>query len=344
MSSLRPFVRALVAALAFGAAGTLAACKDAAAPAAAAANATLPFYAVFNASAGVQQVVVTVTGPGISPALLFNIPVVNNVATDQLVVPVGPSRVILAQAFGTGGVELYRGQATINVVPGLNAAVNLVLNPNVGTVPINATIGAVTITLTPATATASAGSQLLFSATVRDALNNVVSTPVTFASNFPPKGWVFPNGAFAALDTGTVTISASALGASAVATVTLTAGNTLGAVTLAPATVSSAAGGTVNGTFAITDAGPVGVDSINVTLSGPTGSANCRTNAPISGIRTAGTWGCTFAIPVGAATGTWSITSLAIWWDGGQPNAGFINYVPAILTARGVNQTVTVTP
>jgi hypothetical protein len=307
-SQSSPFRR--LTAMAAIALAALAACNDLQGPTVDPAPQTLPFLAGFSAHASVTEVVVTVTGARIDPALVFNFPVVNDTARGTMVLTVGTNRLVVAQAFDSAGVEILRGQQTMNVVAGTNAAVALVLNPLLGSVPVTAVIGNVTLTLTSAAATLRAGSTVALTAEVRDATGAVVSVPVAFAVSRPPAARVRADGLLTALDTGAVTVTATSFGRAASTTLNITAGTVVDGVTFSPDSLIGS--GTTQAVFSFRD--NVGVDSVRLRTVSPSGTAGptCLMLAPLRGTRTLGEFGCPLVFPGGSATGRWPVSSVEV--------------------------------
>ena len=345
---LRRLGRALQIALAVGLVATFQACgADRGMEPDPSGSALLPFHVSFGAATPVATLVVTITGPGITPALVYNLPIVAGSANGTLTVPVGSARLITAQAFDNAGIVLFSGSTTITVNAGTNPTVSFALVPGVGSVPVTAVIGSVAITLAPPSATVRAGSNVTIVPTVKDALGAVVGGAVVgFATGSPPTAWATTGGVVTGLDAGTVTITATSLGSAATSTITVTAGTSLDLLTLVPATASAAVGASITASVNMRDASTPGVDSLLVTLTPPVGVAStCKARNPAVGTRNAGTFACTLAIPVGGATGTWTPSALTVWW-GGPPGGGggSITFTPELLNARGVTAVVTVTP
>ncbi len=308
-------------------------------------SAVLPFSVTFGANVPVATLVITVTGAGISPALVYNLPIVSGTANGNITVPVGTARTILAQAFDTSAVVLYSGSTTINVVGGTNPTVSFSLGAGVGTVPITAVVGSANITLTPTTSTVRAGNAVTLAATVRDAQGNVIpGAVVNYATNLPPNAWVSPAGVVTGLDAGAVTISATSLGAAASAAVTVSAGTALDLMTVAPSTMSTGAGATLTASVTMRDAGVGGLDSVRVSLAPASGAPqSCMATAPFTGTRASGVFRCNIVLAPGAiVTGTMTVGSVQAFWNG--PSGGSTLFTPTLLNARGVTATVTVTP
>ena len=171
--------------------------------------------------AGTQaaMVVVEVTAADISSALVFNIPVVNNVASDTVTIPVGSDRTITIRAFDTGGVETHRGAVTVDIAPGTNPNLAVVLVPLTGEQPITATLGRVTITVTPATPTVAVGDTVTLSAAITDSNGNPVTGTVSWATRHPGIASVSATGVVTGVAKGQTTIVATYQGAAGSATV-----------------------------------------------------------------------------------------------------------------------------
>lgn len=325
-------------------AGGPAACDRAPAePGGVAPTASVPFFARFPSFVTpLATVVITVTGTGISPALVFNLTLNAGVASGSLTLPVGPARTIAVQAFDASGVAAYAGQTTVNVVSGTNPAVAITLAPLTGNVPVTATIGTVVVTLTPATATVRAGTTLALTSGITDGQGTAVPGTITFATARPPAAVVSAAGVVTALDTGTVQVAASAFGATAQMTLTVTPGTTLRGVTLSPTTLTSTAGGTVTASVTGADAGS-GLDSVRVALSDGATTRSCVSLAPVAGTRNAGTFACPITIAAGAAAGAWTVSGVQLFWtQAGTPRTTDLS--AAAVLARGVLAALTVTP
>ena len=329
-------------------AGTLAlalACTPASDGTAPQGNAVLPFHATFGAGVPVATLVVTVTGAGITPPLVFNIPIIGGTANGNVSVPVGSARTILAEAFDTSGVVLYSGSTTINVVAGVNPTVSFSLGTTIGNIPITAVVGTVSITLAPGSSSVRAGTAVTLTSTVKDPVGaTIAGAVILFATSSPPTAWPSAAGVITALDTGTVTITGTSLGAAGNATVTVTPGTALDLMTITPATMSAAAGATLQPTVSIRDAGPGGLDSMQVTLQPASGAPlTCKATAPLSGTPANAVFRCNaIAAPGAVAQGTMTVASVQVWWNG--PTGGSTLFTPSLLNARGVTATVTVAP
>ena len=91
---------------------------------------------------------ITVTGPGISPAIVATAHLTNGGATDTLTVLAGANRHVLISAFDSLGGLSYRGDTTINVTPGPNPTLSMTLQPLSGGVGIVITFNPGTVNWT----------------------------------------------------------------------------------------------------------------------------------------------------------------------------------------------------
>jgi len=136
-------------------------------------------------AASVANIVVEVTAPDITTPLVFNIPVANGVASGTITLPAGSNRTITMHAFDAGGVETHRGTVTVNIQPGTNPTIALVLVPLAGDAPINVTLGSFVVTVTPPADTLPIGGTTAVAATILDANGVPVAQPVTWATFDP---------------------------------------------------------------------------------------------------------------------------------------------------------------
>ena len=152
----------------------------------------------------VATVVLQVTAPDIAVPLVFNIPTVNGVASGAISINAGSNRTITLRAYDAGGVETHTGSVTLNIEPGTNPAVTIVLTPLLGSVPITVTLGSFSVTVAPATATLRLGDTVRLTATVLDATHTPVAGQVAWATLAPSVATV--------VSTGTQTGRATATG------------------------------------------------------------------------------------------------------------------------------------
>jgi alpha-tubulin suppressor-like RCC1 family protein len=103
----------------------------------------------FLTPATVKTLVVEVTGPGISPAVVVNIPVgTDSVASGTLALPAGSGRRFIVTAFDTAGTETHRADTTITLQPGPNPSLSLRLEVSSGTLGVTVTFGGVSLSVT----------------------------------------------------------------------------------------------------------------------------------------------------------------------------------------------------
>lgn len=92
--------------------------------------------------ATIRSLIVQISGPGIDPELVVNIPVgEDSVARDTLEVPAGSARRFIITAVDTGGVATHRGDTTVTLVPGVNPPLAIVMRPLGASVGITVTFG-----------------------------------------------------------------------------------------------------------------------------------------------------------------------------------------------------------
>ena len=186
----------------------------------------------------VATLVVEVTAADIPTPLTFNIPIVQRVATGTITLPAGSSRTITLHAFDAGGVETHRGSVTVDILPGANPTITLVLEPLAGDVPITATLGSFTVTVTPAIDTLMVGDTISFTATIRDASGNPVAAQVAWGTLAPGLASIVTTGQ----QTGRVTANHPGQ-----TTVLATYGGTAGPATIVVAGWFAAPGGASDG-------------------------------------------------------------------------------------------------
>jgi Bacterial Ig-like domain (group 2) len=170
----------------------------------------------------VATVVVDVTAPDIPAALVFNIPIANGVAAGVITVPAGSRRTIAMRAFDAGHVETHSGSITLDIQPASNPTVSLVLQPLTGDVPINVTLGAIIITVTPSSVSLAAGDTMRLAAAIEDWNGNPMVGTVLWATHDPGIAGVDGAGLVTALHAGATTISVTFQGAAGSAAVSVT--------------------------------------------------------------------------------------------------------------------------
>jgi len=130
-------------------------------------------------------VVVVVTAPDITSPVVFNVPVVNGVATGSINLTAGSGRTITMHAYDANGTETHRGAVTVTIQGGTNPTITLVLTPLAGDLPINVTLGSYVVTVAPTADTLPIGGTAALTATILDANGVPVLQPVTWATLDP---------------------------------------------------------------------------------------------------------------------------------------------------------------
>ena len=170
----------------------------------------------------VATVVVDVSAADIPTALVFNIPIVNGVASGTFTIPAGSNRTIVIRGFDAGGVQTHTGTVTTTVQAGNNASLSLVLTPLTGDLPITATLGHYVVTVTPASPSLLVNGTVQLSGTIKDSNNNPVVGVVSWATKNPGVAIVDAAGLVTATGAGTTSITAVYQGVAGTATVTVT--------------------------------------------------------------------------------------------------------------------------
>jgi hypothetical protein len=127
-------------------------------------------------------VVLVVTAPDITTPLLFNIPVASGVASGTIVLTSGSSRTIAAHAYDNSGIETHRGAVTVNILPGSNPRIALVMVALAGDEPIDVTLGSFVVTVAPVADTLPIGASSGLTATILDGIGQPVLQSVTWAT------------------------------------------------------------------------------------------------------------------------------------------------------------------
>lgn len=170
----------------------------------------------------VARLVVEVTAPDLVTPLVFNITISGGVASGTITVPSGSSRTITMRAYDAGGVETNSGSVTMAVQAASNLTISVVLVPLTGSVPINATLGSLTVSVTPLVTTLSVGDTATLTASIKDVNGNPVLGTVGWATRDPGVAVVDANGLVTATGAGSTSISATFNGAAGAAAVTVT--------------------------------------------------------------------------------------------------------------------------
>ena len=178
------------------------------------------------ASSAVEMLVAEVTAPDIPTALTFNIPISGGVAAGSITVPAGSDRTVALRAYDAGGIRTHNGTVTIDIQPGPNPSVAIILEPLTGDQPIVVTLGSFTITMTPAAATVGVAGTQQLSVSITDwngaTVTPTVTDPVSWATANPGVATVDAAGLVTGAGAGSTTITATFHGAAGTATIDVT--------------------------------------------------------------------------------------------------------------------------
>jgi Big-like domain-containing protein len=142
----------------------------------------------------IATVVVRVTAPDIATPLAFNISTVRGVAAGTITIPAGSNRTLALQAYDAGGIEIDSGSVTLNLQPGLNPTVSILLTPLPGQPPITVVVGSFSVTTQSAADTLAPGDTVTVTATTLDASGNPITGQVGWATLDPKVATVVSTG------------------------------------------------------------------------------------------------------------------------------------------------------
>ena len=171
-----------------------------------------------------KTLVVEVTAADLPTALVFNLTVVNAVATGTIRIPPGQARTIHVSAVDDQGEVTHEGSVTIDVRPGQNPPVQVTLRPQSGHVPITVTFGNYTVLVAPAAVTidASVTARAQLMVKVIDVDGNDVPIPeVGWATSQPAVAMVDGVGLVTGVADGSATIVATFEGVAGLSAVTV---------------------------------------------------------------------------------------------------------------------------
>jgi hypothetical protein len=179
----------------------------------------------------IETMVVTVTGPGIDKALVFNMEIKTEtdgrkVASGTILIPAGSDRKLELDAYDLNQIKTHHGEKTISAVkPGSdNGSLSVVLLPIAGGQPVTAEFGIYVVTITPASWTPIVGGQQTFTATVKDNKGNPItidSAKLKWATADPSVFSIDGSGLAKALKLGSGTVVATYEGFAGTASVTV---------------------------------------------------------------------------------------------------------------------------
>jgi hypothetical protein len=173
-------------------------------------------------AATVATLVAEVTAADIPTALTFNIPIASGVAAGTLTIPSGSSRTVTLRAYDAGGILTHSGSATLNVQPGTNPTVAIILTPLTGDLPIVVTLGSFTITVTPPATTVRVGGTVQLDVSITDWNGQTTAGTVSWATKDPGIATVDTTGLVTGAGIGSTRIGATFRGATGTATVDVT--------------------------------------------------------------------------------------------------------------------------
>ncbi len=219
-----------VAVLAAAVAGVAACLTDEPGGPAPPASASLLVRADLAASAA-ATVVLQVSASDIAPPLTFNIPITDSLASGTVTIPAGSARTITLTAYDAGGTATHRGAVTVDILPGVNPQISIVLQPLTAGVPITGTLGSYAVTIQPGADTLGPGDTAALRAVVLDANAQPVSGQVAWGAVAPAVARIIATG------DQTARVTAVAVGQT---TVTATYGGTTGLATIVVGTAQAA--------------------------------------------------------------------------------------------------------
>ena len=169
----------------------------------------------------VATVVVEVSAPDLTTPQLFNIPIVNSVASGTITLRAGSDRTITMRAYDAGGTETHTGSVTIDVRAGTQPTISMVLQPLTGDVPIQVTLGSYIVTVSQPPNSLGVGETMQLTAVVKDWNGNPVTATVAWATSDPSIASVDATGIVAGIGAGNATIAATYRGATGTVSVTV---------------------------------------------------------------------------------------------------------------------------
>jgi hypothetical protein len=180
------------------------------------------------ASTSIATMVITVSGPGIGPSLVFNMEITPGVvAHGAIQVPAGSDRKLEIDAYDANQVKTHHGEKTISVVKpgGGNNPITIVLLPIAGDQPVTAEFGIYVVTVNPASFSLTVGGlTVTVIATVKDDKGNVIAhdpAKLQWATTDPSVFSVTSGGVVTGLKAGSGSVVAAYEGYAGTASVTV---------------------------------------------------------------------------------------------------------------------------
>lgn len=229
----------------------------------------------------ISTLIVDVTAPDLPTTLVFNLTVQNGIASGTVRIPPGEARSIHVTAVDDQGEVTHEGSVTIDVAPGQNPPVQVVLRPRSGQVPITVTFGNYTVLVTPNAATidATVSADVQLTATVIDVDGqNIPAADVGWATSQPTLATVTATGLVTGIANGTLTIVATYEGVAGLSTITVTGigpGASCATWAWTPTNVDPCGDGVPapSGALTLGSSGTYGYDTNTGALTAPDGSA-----------------------------------------------------------------------
>ncbi len=169
----------------------------------------------------VSSLVVAVTAPDISDHLVYNLPLVNGFASGTLAIPAGSERTITVRAFDRDGSATHEGVVILDIIPGDNRVVVIVLLPLLDTGPGELVLGDFTVEVSPRAVTLEPGTTTQLSARVVDDQEAVLDVPLRWATTAAAVAAVDVHGLVSAVGPGNALIVATLAGVAGTASVTV---------------------------------------------------------------------------------------------------------------------------
>ncbi len=324
-----------------GAALLGAACGDGGSPTGATPDEARVGFSLDVAGTSVSDISVEVTAPDITSRLVFNIGVVNGVATGSITIPAGADRTITARAYDAKGILTHQGSRVVTVRGGTNTSITITMVPATGEQPLTINFGALVVQVSRAVEPPSyppftgdeVGDTVRYRALVRNADGSPVEGKVRWASLNPAVATVDSTGLVTARRPGQVEIAATYQGVGGSAMLTVRGDGTDGSpdqtaprvtgVLLSADSVDLAAGDTsVVITVQITDAGS-GVQGGVIFLFSPfvpgaQGDYHSRNCTLTRAAADPASWRCTITFSPHNIGGAWSIDMRISDHDGNE--------------------------
>ena len=171
----------------------------------------------------IATLVVEITAADIAVPVVFNLTVVNGIATGTLRMPPGEDRLITVRAFDTFGEITHEGSKTVDVQRGNgNPAVSIPMVARSGHIDITIQIGPVSVVVTPSAATVAAGGTVQLDAIITAPNGDEIEDPVSWATTNPAFATVDASGLVTGVRAGSASMVASYAGVAAISSITVT--------------------------------------------------------------------------------------------------------------------------